>query len=126
MGYHKIPQPLLHSDVRRTFGVAAATSAGTIGPAGTYGLATTSTTAPVVYTLAAPKGGERLELAVDTIASSSAAPFHVNANSGAVFAGSSLDMVSLSTTGAAVTLVALNSTRWYIVADRGATLSTST
>ena len=110
---------------------AAASTA--LGPRGVFGLASTSTdTTPLVHTLAAPNAGDRLELVVENLATSSS-PIHVNAISGGKFDGStqsgstaSANMITLTSAGAGCALVASSSSRWHLVGNSGCTLSTST
>lgn len=132
MGYGKSYQPAVRRDERHhpsdiTISTAASTA---LEPRGTIGLVTavTSSGAPVVYTLQAPKTGDVLEIvAIDNV-SSSVAPFHIN--SAAVFcyatASTGQDMATLSTQGAAFRAIARTSSEWMVTAVRGATFSTST
>jgi hypothetical protein len=105
------------------------TAASTALPANkSYSLVSTSTAAPVVYTLIAPqKVGDRIDFSVHTIGSSSVGggQFHINAGSG-VLISSTCDMLSLSTDGAGASLLALSTSRWGLVGNFGGTLSTST
>ena len=107
---------------------AASTS---LEPRGVWGLQTavTSSGAPIVYTLQAPKAGDYLSMVALTLVSSSQAPFHVNSGSAAfsyATASTAHDMVTLATQGAAFEAYALNSTQWLVTSIRGATFSTST
>lgn len=97
-----------------------------LAPRGVAQLQTTATGAPVVYTLAAPLTGEEMYLSAGLVASSSVAPFHVNAPSGFFFGTSSEDMMTLSTQGAGAHLVAYSTARLFAVGIRGATFSSST
>lgn len=98
----------------------------TISPYGHTVIATTSTGAPVVFTLAAGEPGMRKVLGVDSLASSSDAPIHINAASSNVTFDGTNDMVTLSTNGSSIVVVARSSGRWDIESDRGATLAAST
>lgn len=101
---------------------AASTS---LGPRGAFALNTTSTGTPVVYTLAAPTCGDRLSLMADSLASSSDAPFHINTG-GPTVGASSADMISLSTVGAGISLIAVSTSRWLVDGAFNAAVSTST
>ena len=95
-------------------------------PFGFDALSSTSTSAPVVFTLGTPKANMRKVIAVESMGSSSGAPFHIEtSSSGATFDGTN-DAVVLTTDGAAIALVALSSSRWMIESDRDATLAAST
>ena len=93
---------------------------------GIIGLVSTSTVAPVVYTLTQPKSGDVVSFTVDALSVATSAGFNINAGTGVVFAGTTADMVRLSSMEAAVSFVAKSSARWYSVGDRGAIYSTST
>lgn len=111
---------------------AAASTA--LGPRGIFGLASTSTDeTPLVHTLAAPNAGDRLELVIETLATSSS-PIHVNAASGyfdnatdgTPATTESANMITLTSAGAGCALVASSSGRWHLIGNSGCTLSTST
>ena len=112
--------------------VRKSTSASTsLEPRGVWALQTavTSSGAAVVYTLQAPKAGDRLSMVALTLVSSSQAPFHVNSGSAAFSYATDAtahDMITLATQGSAFEAVALNSTQWLVTGIRGATFSTST
>lgn len=134
MGYNRNKRPAYDGgNPRYALGqTRKSTSASTsLEPRGTWALQTavTSSGAAVVYTLQAPKAGDRLSIVALTLVSSSQAPFHVNSGS-ACFSyatGSTAhDMATLATQGAAFDAIALNSTQWLVLGVRGATFSTST
>ena len=125
----KASSPSDKLDSLRWGDITASTAASTaLVPRGVVSLESTSTGAPVVYTLKQPIKGDEIAIAVASLASSSVAPFHVNAQSGGTFNGvaSSENMVALSTAGAGITLLALSSAQWMTKGHRGATFSTST
>ena len=107
--------------------VLASTAASTgLQTRGLVSLATTSTGAPVVYTLSPQKLGDWLEIGVAAVASSSDAPLHINMASGVTLDGGTQDMITLSTAGSGVTLRAFSTSHFACVGTRGATFSTST
>jgi len=126
MGIERIKRPLSRpwaDEAPITTSTAASTA---LLPRGTIALETTSTGSPVVYTLAdAPRPGRRVAITVKSLASSSDAPFHINAGAGRTFDGTN-DMLALSTAGAGVSLVGLTTAQWGLTGSAGATLSTST
>lgn len=131
MGYEKQRRPLLETQSGRQLDITLSTAASTaLEPRGYYGLVTavTSSGAPVVYTLPAPKKGDRLGIVAVTLVSSSQAPFHIN--SAAIFSAATgstgHDMATLSTQGAGFEAIALSSSQWFVTGIRGATFSTST
>ena len=112
--------------------VRKSTSASTsLEPRGVWALETavTSSGAPVVYTLQAPKAGDVLAMICLDNVSSSNAPFNINSGSAAfsyATASTAHDMVALATQGSGFLAIALNSTQWLVLGVRGATFSTST
>lgn len=134
MGYEKFKRPIdartgASPDLRMEefqVGVTTSTAASTaLADRGAISLESTSTGAPVVYTLEAPAEGDFLAFSVDSVGSSSDAPFHVNAGSGVTFDGSN-DMVTLSSAGAGITLIGRSSSQWMPVGEVSATLASST
>lgn len=135
MGREKMQRPI---DVRTgadpdvlmdTFRVGVTTSTApstALAARGAVSLESTSTGAPVVYTLEAPAEGDFLAFNVQSVGSSSDAPFHINAGSGVFFSASTNDMVTLSSAGAGITLIGRSSSQWMPVGEVDATLSTST
>lgn len=109
---------------RQTITTSTAASTG-LGPRGAFAIETTSTGAPVVYTLADPKPGDRLSLMVSAMQSSSDAPIHFNLGN-VVGPATSADMITLSTRGSGVSLHALSTARWLTDGNDGASYSTST
>lgn len=92
---------------------------------GVWGVTNTSTDeTPLVHTLKAPEAGDHLVVAVEALATSSS-PIHINGGT-ALFDDSSADMITLSSAGAGVQLVASSSGRWLVAGHFGAVLSTST
>ena len=110
------------NDVRVTTSTSPSTA---LSPRGVIALATTSTTGPVVYTLAhGPKRGRKFEIHALSVAATSA-PFHVNAGAGIGVGTSSEDMLTLTLAGDGASLTGLSTSRWGII-SHGATFSTST
>ena len=109
--------------------VTSATSVGTLGPRAVVALNSTSTGAPDVYTLAAPStlGGDFFSITIETVASSSVAPQHINASTDAsvTFDGAN-DMLVLSTDGAGASLYSLSSSRWLIIGAFNASVAAAT
>lgn len=132
MGREKMQRPLLTKRGGRDSGYRTSTAASTgLDPRGTIGLETTSTGAPVVYTLhRLPKRGDEFFLFADLVASSSVAPFHINAASGSFFGSSSEETLTLAQPGAAAHLKGYSTERWMVVGlsqqDSSGNLSTST
>lgn len=132
MGFRKEQQPVIRKRGNREGGIRTSTAASTaLDPRGVIALETTSTGAPVVYTLnRAPKLGDQLFVTAAKVASSSVAPFHVNAASGTFFGSSSEDLLTLAQPGAAAHLIAFSTIRWAVVGlsqqDSSGNLSTST
>lgn len=109
-------------------GVITSTAASTaLGPRGSFALVTTTTGAPIVYTLASPacSGGDRISIVIDQMESSSDAPFHINTGGGGAGATSE-DMVTLPVTGSGVSLISLSTSRWLVDGANAATFSSST
>lgn len=127
MGYDKERRPT-GSQRRRHLEIVTSTAASTaLAAKDVISLETTSTGAPVVYTLAgAPKKGDEVHFHAGAVASSSDAPFHVNMGADIGVGSSSQDMLTLAISGDGAHLIALSSTRWATVASHGATFSTST
>ena len=127
MGFDKQMRPT-GGQRRRHLEIVTSTAASTaLVPKNVISLETTSTGAPVVYTLAgAPKKGDEFHVHATSVASSSVAPFHINAGSGVAFGSSSEDMLTLAVAGNGAHLIALSSARWAAVGGNGATFSTST
>lgn len=128
MGYEKQQRPEIRRKGGRAGAVNTSTSASTaLDPRGVISLNTTSTGAPVVYTLSrVPKPRDEFYLHVGSVGSSSDAPFHVNAASGSFFGTSSQNMLALSQSGHGAHLIAVSTARWGAVGINGATFSTST
>ena len=134
MGFQKFKRPIdartksdpdfLFDTLRQTVTVSTAASTA-LGPRGVFALETTSTGAPVVYDIPAPKVGDQISLMVSAMQSSSDAPFHINLGT---LTGPSTgdDMVLLSTQGAGISLIAISTSRWLTDGNQGATFSTST
>lgn len=127
MGFDKERRPT-GSQGRRLLDITSSTAASTALRAGSLvSLETTSTGAPVVYTLAgAPKKGDEVAFHATAVASSSVAPFHINMGSGIGVGASSEDMLTLAIEGDGAHLIALTSARWAVIGSQGATFSTST
>lgn len=127
MGYEKDQRPR-GVQGRRHLDITSSTAASTaLRAAGTISLVTTSTGAPVVYTLAgAPKKGDEVAFHATTVASSSGAPFHINVGSGIGVGSSSEDMLTLAIAGDGAHLRALSTTRWAVIGSHGAAFSSST
>lgn len=127
MGLERFDRPLSAPSFRGDVAIStAASTAVQWFPNLTLALQTTSTGAPVVYDLIPPEVGDRLELFADTVASSSLAPYHINLPSGFTAAASSADMITLSTVGTGLTIVATSTTRIAVVGNQGAAFATST
>ena len=132
MGMNKQQRPTLAKRGARYSGIRVSTAASTaLDPRGIIAMQTTSTGGPVVYTLnRAPKPGDEFHLVADKNASSSVAPFHVNAASGTFFGSSSEEMLTLARPGAAAHMIAFSTIRWAVVGlsqqDSSGNLSTST
>ena len=114
----------IFDSVRQTVTISTAASTA-LGPRGAFAVETTSTGAPVVYDIPAPKAGDRISLMVSAMQSSSDAPFHFNLGTLSGPA-TSADMVVLSSQGAGISLIALSTSRWLTDGNAGATFSTST
>ena len=143
MGFEKIKRPLKPAggiDARLTGidpdfqfdtlrqGVTTSTAASTgLGPRGNFAIVTTTTGAPVVYTLASPacSGGDRISIVVDQMESSSDAPIHINTGGGGAGATTE-DMITLPVEGSGVSLVSLSTSRWLVDGANAATFSSST
>lgn len=127
MGFDKERRPT-GSQRRRHLEIITSTAASTaLAAKDVVSLVTTSTGAPVVYTLAgAPKKGDEVHFHATSVASSSVAPFHINVGSGIGVGSSSEDMLTLAIPGDGAHLIALSSTRWATVASHGAVFSSST
>ena len=124
MGFQVFKRPINLRSIRQTVTISTAAST-SLGPRGVFAVETTSTGAPVVYTILHPKPGDRLSLMVSAMQSSSDAPFHFNL--GDLFApATSADMIVLSSQGAGISLIALSTARWLTDGNAGATFSTST
>lgn len=127
MGLDKNKRPLFAEDYRNIRVTQSTAPSTALAPRGVIALVSTSTGAPVVYTLAhAPKKGARFEVVVSSVGSSSDAPFHINAGSGIGLGASSEDMLTLASAGNGASFVAFSTTRWGCVGSNGATFSTST
>lgn len=140
MGFEKFKRPIKARVDARTStdpdfefdtlrqGVTTSTAASTsLGPRGNFALVTTTTGAPIVYTLASPacSGGDRISIVVDQMQSSSDAPFHINTGGGGAGATSE-DMVVLPVTGSGISMVSLSTDRWLVDGANAATFSSST
>ena len=85
-------------------------------PEGSISLRTTSTGAPVVYTLSRlPKAGAEFAVFADALASSSVAPFHINAASGSFLGSSGDEMLILAQPGAGAFIRGFSSERWAVM-----------
>lgn len=133
MGFRKEQRPVVEKRGGRKGGaVLVSTAASTaLAPRGIIALQTTSTGAPVVYTLnRAPKRNDEFFIMADKNASSSVAPFHINAASGTFIGSSSQEMLTLARAGAGAHLIAFSTIRWGVVGlsqqDSSGNLSTST
>lgn len=133
MGYRKEPRPVIEKRGGRKGGAVLTSTAASTGlaPRGIIGMETTSTGAPVVYTLnRLPKRGDEFFLFADMVASSSVAPFHINAASASFFGSSSQEMLTLARAGAGAHIIGYSSERWGVFglnqADSSGNLSTST
>lgn len=128
MGYEKAQRPIAHEKGDRQGVVTPSTAASTaLDPRGLISLQTTSTGAPVVYTLSrVPHRGDEFYLHATDVGSSSDAPFHVNAASGSFFGSSSEDMLSLGAEGSGAHVIGLSTTRWAVVGANDVSFSTST
>jgi len=132
MGFETTKRPSRLDSMRVTVGsqVAATTAFPTRG---VWGVTSTSTDeTPLVHTLNPPGIGDVLEVAVESLATSSS-PIHINAGSSVIFddattAGStaSADMITLSSAGAGFRVVASSSGRWFLIGMTGVALSSST
>lgn len=123
--YRTAGDPDLKYTTSRQIPTASTAASTALNPRGAFSFATTSTGAPVVYTISAPEVGDRLSLTVDTLASSSEGPIHFNTGTHLVVS-SSADMISLSSVGAGISLIAVSTARWLADGNQGATFSTST
>ena len=127
MGQERVRRPLYADEfgnIRVTTSTAASTA---LAPRGVISLATTSTGAPVVYTLAQlPKKGKRFAICAATLASSSVGPFHVNAAANSFLGSSSQEMLTLPVAGNGAEFIGLSTTRWLCIGTNGGTFSTST
>jgi len=132
MGLNKNQRPQLVKRGTRLSGIRVSTAASTaLDPRGVIALQTTSTGGPVVYTLnRAPKPGDEFRVIADKNASSSVAPFHINAASGTFIGSSSEEMLTLARAGAGAHLIAFSTIRWGVFGlsqpDSSGNLSTST
>lgn len=132
MGYTKDMRPVAERRGTRKGGGRTITAASTaLDPRGIIGLETTSTGAPVVYTIRRlPRRGDEFFVFADNLASSSDAPFHINAASGSFLGSSSEDMLTLARKGAGAHIVGYSTERWAVVGlsqqDSSGNLSTST
>lgn len=127
MGLEKEQRPVLRQPTRhvKVFESTAASTA--LVARDVISLVTTTTGAPVVYTLAgAPKVGDEVHFHATTVASSSLAPFHINMGASIGVGASTEDMLTLAITGDGAHLIALSSTRWAVVGSHGAAFSSST
>lgn len=125
MGYDKIRRPLAGiQDQSRFLGVevstAATAAASTKLAAGIYGLRTTSTAAPVVYTMRLPKSGEFLAVTALAIQSSSMAPIHINAGPTTdTYWNNASQMLTLATQDSGFYAIAQSSSQWLVVGQVG-------
>jgi hypothetical protein len=130
MGYGKRRRPVYEPDADRLSGITKSTAASTaLEPRGVYSLESSSTVAPVVYTLVAPKAGDELYVNANLIAAATGtSEFHINSVAVFGYDASTVgqDMVTLSTRGAGFHAIARTSSEWLVVGVRGATFSTST
>ena len=117
MGFRKEQQPTMRKRGGREGGMRSSTAGSTaLDPRGMWALNTTSTAAPVVYDLnRLPKRGDEFYLTVAAIASSSVAPFHINASTGSYFGTTGEGLLVLSKAGDAAHIVAYSSARWVVV-----------
>lgn len=128
MGYEWSKRPVSAPSERQDVTIHSTTGGTTIPADGVTALQSTSTGAPVLVTLATPlTNGMEKDIIVSTIGSSSDAPYHINMpSSNTTVNGTTADMITLSSQGAAVQLVALSSARWLVRSAITATYSTST
>ena len=117
MGFRKEPQPTIRKRGGRESGQRTSTAGSTaLDPRGMIALNTTSTGAPVVYDLnRLPKKGDEFYLTAVAIASSSVAPFHINASTGSFFGTTGQGLLVLSKAGDAAHVIAFSSARWAVV-----------
>ena len=117
MGFQKDMRPTIRKRGGRESGMRLSTAGSTaLDPRGMIALGTTSTAAPVVYDLSRlPKRGDEFYLTVSAIASSSVAPFHINASTGSYFGTTGEGLLVLSKAGDAAHIVAFSSARWAVV-----------
>lgn len=117
MGYAKEQRPVAEKRGHRKGGQRLSTAASTaLDPVGHIALETTSTGAPVVYTLGrAPKPGLEFFITAQAIASSSVAPIHLNAAAGSWFGSTAEDMLILAQAGAGAHIVGFSTSRWHVV-----------
>lgn len=117
MGFRKETQPVINKRGGRQGGVRTSTATSTgLDPRGVIGLETTSTGAPVLYTIKRlPKPGDEFYIYADNLASSSVAPFHVNAAANSFFGSSSEGMLILAKKGAGAHMIGYSTERWSVV-----------
>lgn len=119
MGYDKEQRPTARAKGGRLSGDAFRTSTApstALAPTGFIGLETTSTGAPVVYTLSRlPKRGDEFFVFADALASSSVAPFHINAAANSFLGSSADEMLILAQPGAGAHIMGYSSERWAVL-----------
>ena len=117
MGFQKDMRPTIRKRGGRESGMRLSTAGSTaLDPRGMIALGTTSTGAPVVYDLRRlPKRGDEFYITVDSVASSSVAPFHINASTGSYFGTTGEGLLVLSKAGDAAHIVAYSSARWAVI-----------
>lgn len=127
MGFDKEQRPRSRAESKFqkfTDSTAASTA---LDPRGLITLETTSTGAPVVYTLnRLPKRGDSFAIYAKGVASSSVAPLHINAAALSFLGASSEEMLTLAIEGNGAEFIAISSARWACIGSNGATFSTST
>ena len=117
MGHQKEMRPSIRKRGGRESGMRSSTAGSTaLDPRGMIALGTTSTSAPVVYDLSRlPKRGDEFFLFADLVASSSVAPFHINAASGSFLGSSGDEMLILAQPGAGAFIRGFSSERWAVM-----------
>lgn len=129
MGLQRENRPLLVKRGLR-FDLVDSTSPGTVGrPDSMIALASTTTGAPGVWTLANPSkgGGDFIMVGCKTVGTTSAgAGVHLRTSSSGITFDGGNDLITFSSEGAGVSLVSESSSRWIIMSANAIALSTST
>lgn len=128
MGYEWSRRPTAAPSEKFDVTTLATTGGVTISPIGIHEMTSTTTGVPVLVTLGTPlEPGVRKTIVITTVGATSSAPFHINMpSSNTTVDGSTADMITLSSAGAAITLVAKSSSQWLVESHRNASFSTST